>query len=326
MKAIGGYFELADRTSVERPLPIQGVELNTCRNALEYIILSLPDVRRIFLPYFTCEAVIEPLKRLSVSYVFYHIDDSFEIADDIALDDGDYLIANNYFGLKDSYIAELAKCYGQRLIVDNAQAFFAPVMPGVKAAYSCRKYIGVADGGIAVGVVSDLASHFDCEDTEGHNDHLLIRKEHGAEAGFRNYQANEEKLDNQPIRLMSESTRDILTHVDYAEVVARRRSNFECLHKALGSRNQLPIPSMDSFCCPMVYPYWTDDDKLRRHLISNKVYVATYWPNVLENCLENELEYIFAKFVIPIPCDQRYNAEDMKRIIDVIGNCKRTEA
>ena len=321
MKAIGGYFELADRTSVERPLPIQGVELNTCRNALEYIILSLPDVRRIYLPYFTCEAVIEPLKRLSVSYEFYHIDESFEIADDITLDDGDCLIANNYFGLKDSYIAEIAKRYGQRLIVDNAQAFFAPVMPGVKAAYSCRKYIGVADGGIAVGVDSDLASHFDCDDTEDHNDHLLIRKEHGAEAGFRNYQANEEKLDNQPIRLMSESTRDILTHVDYAEVVARRRSNFECLHKALGARNQLSIPSRVSFCCPMVYPFLPQCKfDLRTVLIENKIFVARYWPNVLGWVSPDSVEYELADKVIPLPVDQRYGDTDMLKIVNLINS------
>lgn len=319
MSAIGGYFELAERTSEECPLPIQGVELNTCRNALEYIISSLHDVKHIFLPYYTCEAVVEPLKRLAVPFDFYHINKSFEMAENIALRDGDYVIANNYFGLKDAYIAELARSYGNRLIVDNAQAFFAPVVPGVKAAYSCRKYIGVADGGIAVGVDATSALDLECEDTDSHSDHLYIRKELGAEAGFRNYQANEEKLDNQPVRQMSDVTRDILKHVNYADVISRRRSNFEYLHKVLGAYNQLPIPSMDTFCCPMVYPFLPQNKRdLRSVLIGNKIFVARYWPNVLCWVSPDDFEYELADKVIPLPVDQRYGNADMLKIVDLI--------
>ena len=75
IKAIGGYFELADLDCENGRMPVEGIALNTCRNALEYIILQLADVKRIFIPYFTCEAVVEPLKRLSIEYVFYHINE-----------------------------------------------------------------------------------------------------------------------------------------------------------------------------------------------------------------------------------------------------------
>ena len=134
-KAIGGYFELAER-EVEGNYPVDGVRLNTSRNALEYIIKCLPDCKHVYLPLYTCEAVVEPFKRLpNVGFSFYHINNRFEIAEEITLHDGEYLIANNYFGLKDAYIAQLAQQYGYRLIVDNAQALFAPVLPGIKAVY-----------------------------------------------------------------------------------------------------------------------------------------------------------------------------------------------
>src|SRR5574344_2304237 len=152
IKAIGGYFELADKDCEHASMPVDGIALNTCRNAVEYIILQLPDAKRIFVPYYTCEAVIEPLKRLPVEYEFYHINEHLEMIEEIDLQDGDYLIANNYFGVKDAYIAKLADRYRDRLIVDNAQALFASVLPGIKAAYSARKFVGVADGGFAVGV------------------------------------------------------------------------------------------------------------------------------------------------------------------------------
>lgn len=319
VKAIGGYFELADKDCEYGKMPVDGIALNTCRNALEYIILQLHDVRRILVPYYTCEAVIEPLKRLHIEYVFYHINEHLEIADEIALQDGDYLIVNNYFGIKDAYIIELASEYGDKLIVDNAQALFAPVLPNIKAAYSTRKYVGVADGGFAVGVSDESVFNYVVDDSSNHDSHLLIRKEKGAEAGFKDYQANECKLDNQPIRRMSPQTKTILSHIDYDSIIEKRRQNYEYLNNALGEKNLLQLPSMDSFTCPMVYPFMSDEESLRGHLIQNKVFVARYWPNVLEWCSEGNIECKLCMNVIPIPIDQRYNEMDMAKIINILS-------
>lgn len=319
IKAIGGFFELAEMDCECESMPIEGVALNTCRNALEYIIHQLPDAKRIFVPYYTCEAVIEPLKRLPVEYEFYHVNERLEIAEEIVLQKGDYLIANNYFGVKDAYIAELAEKYGERLIVDNAQALFAPALPGIKAAYSTRKFVGVADGGFAVGISPKQALEYELENSSEHDSHLLIRKAKGAEAGFKDYQANECKLDNQPIRRMSPQTQSLLSHIDYEALINIRRQNYKYMSDILGKENLLRLPSMDSFSCPMVYPFMTDDESLRSRLIENKVFVARYWPNVLEWCSNEDIEYQLATRITPLPIDQRYGEEDMKRIINIIA-------
>ena len=50
MHAIGGYFELADYE--EGVFPYQeGVLLNTGRNALEYILCCIGEVKLVYLPY-----------------------------------------------------------------------------------------------------------------------------------------------------------------------------------------------------------------------------------------------------------------------------------
>lgn len=318
MKAIGGYFELADREKGGN-YPVDGVRLNTSRNALEYILRSLPDCKHVYLPLYTCEAVVQPFKRLpNLRYSFYHINEKFEIADEIQLQEGDYLIANNFFGVKDAYIAELANKYGNRLIVDNAQALFAPVIPGIKAIYSARKFVGVADGGFAVGTSMAEPFSYPVDNASDHDSHLLIRKEQGAEAGFKDYQQNECKLNNHPICRMAPQTEEILTHIDYEKVIAKRRSNFGYLHQALGIRNQLVLPEFGTFACPMVYPFIGGDADLRNKLTNNKIFVARYWPNVLEWCEENDIEYKFAKYILPLPCDQRYGKEDMERIFNII--------
>lgn len=298
----------------------EGVLLNTGRNALEYILRSIGDVKGVYLPYYTCEVVLEPLKKLRIPWMFYRINSRFEIEDELNTKEGEYVIANNYFGIKDDYIQSLVERFGDRLIVDCAQALFAKPIPGVKCFYSTRKFVGVADGGIAyLGNVADgkvVVNEVEC--TINHDSHLYKRKDVGAEAGFAEYQANEIKLDNQPIRLMSGTTKRILDHIDYERVIAIRRENFEYLHSVLYGINYLGIPSLESFVCPMVYPFVTKRDRnLRKEMIDNKIYVAKYWPNVYQ-LSRYELEFEFSERIVPLPLDQRYGKYEMQRIIDII--------
>lgn len=321
MEAIGGYFELADLVEGGVSPHNNGVLLNTGRNALEYILRSIGNVNQVYLPYYTCRVVLEPLKKLDIPFTFYHINTSFELADELNPKEDEYIIANNYYGIKDAYIEKLAARYGDQLIVDCAQAFFAKPLPSIKSFYSMRKYVGVADGGVAYlgNLPGDLVEMKEMEPTGDHDNHLFKRKQFGAEAGFADYQTNEKKLDDQPIRLMSFQTKWILDHIDYDNLVARRRENYQYLHEALRDKNALALPDMDSFVCPMVYPFKMGIDRnIRKELIDNKVFVARYWPNVEEK--EGfEVEYKMAMNVIPIPCDQRYGKKEINRIIEIIN-------
>ena len=188
----------------------------------------------------------------------------------------------------------------------------------MKAAYSTRKFVGVADGGFAVGVTAEASLKREIDNSNGRDSHLYIRKEKGAEAGFKDYQTNECKLDNQPIKRISPQTVTILSQIDYESIIEKRRQNYQFLNKALGDKNQLWLPSMNSFVCPMVYPYMTNDETLRGQLIKNKIFVARYWPNVLEWCKEADIEYKLATKIIPLPIDQRYGINDMIRIIEIV--------
>lgn len=320
MKAIGGYFELADYEEGGVFPHQDGILLNTGRNSLEYILRSIGMVEHIYLPYYTCEVVLEPINKLHIPYTYYHINQQFEIVDDIQLKEGEYIIANNYFGIKDAYIQQLAERYGNHLIVDCAQAFFAKPIPGIKCFYSTRKYVGVADGGVAYfGHLPDNRMEVnEIERSDEHDSHLLKRKQFGAEAGFADFQANEKNLDNQPIRWMSVNTKWILEHINYDKVIARRRENFQYLHDALIAKNQLQLPLFDSFVCPMVYPFMMETKRnFRKELIENKVFVARYWPNV-ERVASFEMEVVLANDIVPIPCDQRYDTDNMQRIIEIL--------
>jgi len=317
MKPIGGYFEIADR---EQGVFIHkdGILLNTGRNALEWILRSLGKVKRVYIPSYTCDVVLEPLVRLGIPWTYYKIDKCLEVAENLSLNSNEYIIVNNYFGIKDAYIQNIAKKYGNQLIVDCAQALFAKPITGIKTCYSARKFVGVSDGGVAYGCNADTTFLTE-DDSSTHSQHLFIRKQRGAEAGFADYQKDEELLDNQETKKMSFFTADILEHIDYQNVVKKRRANYSFLSYELGPRNLLCLPSIDTFVAPMCYPFMVANGvELRKILIENKVFVPKFWPN--ERIPEMQIEeYVLSEVVLPLPCDQRYGEEDMKRIIDIIN-------
>lgn len=146
---------------------------------------------------------------------------------------------------------------------------------------------------------------------------LLKRIDLGPEAGFKDFHKEGDSLCNQPIRIMSKLTQKMLMSIDYEDIGRKRRNNFICIHNAIGESNQLNIP-LEYDAVPMVYPYLTDKEGMRKMLIDNKVFVAKYWPNVDEWVEIDSLEWKLANHMIAIPIDQRYGEKVMGRIFDLI--------
>lgn len=319
MNPIGGYFSLELAGQKQKFLHSEGVCVNSGRNALEYIFFSLPKIAKIYVPYLTCDVILEPILKLKIPYVFYSINDQLEISDRIILGSDEYILVTNYFGIKDQYIQALASQYADRLIVDNAQAYFCPEFTGVKTIYSPRKFVGVPDGGIAVMDDGADIQKYDMDYSYDRCSHLLKRYDLGAEAGYPDFKDNSRKLANQPIRRMSWLTQALLSSVDFDTVKERRIRNFRLLHQALKQRNLLPVPAMEDFACPMVYPFYTNDPTLKKRLIAHRIFVATYWPNVFEWCDADSIEYQLADRIIAIPIDQRYGENEMNSIVELIN-------
>ena len=138
-----------------------------------------------------------------------------------------------------------------------------------------------------------------------------------AEEGYADFRRVDDGLDNQPIRKMSKLTQRMMQSIDYDFAARRRRENFLMLHEALGGENNLEL-TLEEDSVPMVYPFLAPVRGLREKLIKNKVFVARYWPNVLDWTTKDNIEYLLAYQMQPLPIDQRYGEEDMKRIIEII--------
>jgi hypothetical protein len=315
-RPIGGYFEWEFKRNVDNFPYRNGVLVNSGRYALEYILKSLFPISKVYVPYFTCEVVLDPIQRLNLPYEFYRIDEKLEIGQDIALAENEYLIYTDYFGIKGCYVKGLSKKYGANLIVDNSQAFFSKPNSGISQFYSPRKFVGCPDGGVAFPIVDKgitLNQGYSYDRCAA----LLQRGDGEISLGYNSFHQMDACLKEDGMLAMSQLTRNILGHIDYEKVKFRRCANFRILHSYLSSSNRmrnLLIDVDENDLCPMVYPYYTEDENLRKRLIDNAIFVAQYWPNVLSWCSPSDKEYKLAKHILPLPIDQRYGDEEMDYI------------
>ncbi len=308
--AIGGYFELELRKGTHYHK--NAIRLNSGRNCFEYI-LRVRGYKRIYMPYYTCQVMFDTANEVGVEIAYYMINEQLEPIDLPVLQRGEAFLYTDYYGLKQACVRKLAAQYGNQLVVDNAQAFYAEPVAGIDTFYSPRKFFGVPDGGY---LFTDARSEMEFPQAESMQrmSHLLKRLENGAEAGYADYHREEESLDHCPIERMSKITEAMLSSIYYDEAAKIRRRNYKLLHEYLSESNLIQL-SMDEDAVPMVYPYMTRDSMLRKRLIENKVYIATYWPNVDNRSLH---EMILKTNLLPLPIDQRYT--NLDKLIEIIRN------
>jgi hypothetical protein len=313
MNEIGGYFELELNKGEE--YHSNAKKLNLGRTAFEYV-LRAKKIKKVFLPYYTCDVVLEPVLRTGITYEFYHIDENLEpVFKFSSLNETDYFLYTNYFGLKDQYVRQLARIV-DNLIIDNSQAFFSMPVQNVDTFYSPRKFFGLPDGAYLY-TSADINIVLEKDNSLDRFEHLLGRIEDGPEEFYSRFLINDRSLMGQSIKLMSNITQAILKSIDYMAIAEKRISNFNYLQNSLGTINECRI-SNELCQAPMVYPYMNCEKNLRSHLIENKIFVAQYWPNLIESCDDRTIEKKFAQNLICLPIDQRYSNKEMQTIIDLI--------
>jgi hypothetical protein len=260
VKAIGGYLNLQLPT-LEEYYPSL-VKLNTGRNALEYL-LSVNAYSCIYIPYFTCEVMMEPIRKLGIQYHFYTLDKNLDPIIDFEIEAGDCFLYTNYFGLKQLTVNNLAKM-GMDLIVDNSQAFFAKPLVGINTFYSCRKFFGVPDGAY-LQTNKIINTKLERDISYDRMSHLLISIDQSIEKGYDSFQTNNNALSHKPIRRMSFLTEYLLKSIDYEACRVARNKNFKILHDELLDKNQLAIDN-SLINGPLCYPLLTNKENIKKKL------------------------------------------------------------
>lgn len=317
---IGGYFEL--EFSGRHYLHEDALALNSGRNCLK-LLVELRDVRRIWIPDYICDAVTTACQQSNIEIVQYEIGEDFLPTHITDFSEGDYLYLVDYFGqLSNFSIDQFYGLSSGRLIVDAAQSYYREYREDVDVIYTCRKFFGVPDGSF---LRLRNAEEFDAkklklDSSSTRMDHLIGRLELSASCFYNSYQKNEEMFYSLPVRRMSAITQCLLSGIDYKRAKETREENFTFLDDVLRDINKI---SVRFSVAPYAYPFMLsrkDSDIVRQQLIDNKVYVPTLWPNVIRDISDDKIAFEYARSLIPLPIDQRYDKEDMKTILNLISS------
>ena len=314
--SIGGYFELELQPKAIQ-LYSNAIKFQSARAAF-LALLRTGKPRQVWMPRYICDVMFAPLEITNTKFKLYDLNDNFSVADNVNLESGDWLLYVNYFGICEPNIAGLIKRFpNDQLILDFSQSFFEPPPNVMATIYSPRKFFGLPDGGLLINQLGVPLPEIQDKDSLGRISHLLQRIEEEPNTGYAAYQQAEASLTDCTPKRISKFTERLLSSIDFESVNRRRIENFNYLHKKLGANNLICFNLAEITNAPLCYPFQVRDHSLRKQLIDNKIYIPMYWKDAISR-VSKTWAWSVIENCLPLPIDQRYDIEDMERIVSVI--------
>jgi dTDP-4-amino-4,6-dideoxygalactose transaminase len=332
---IGGIFGLelleldVDLAPAEPPSFLSGRRqlLATARSAVKLLVRALRPPN-VWVPSYICGVVIEAINEHGVRVRFYPVDESLNIANQdwlAQIRPGDLAIFVDYFGFDNwTTCGAEAKARGACIVEDACQAMlnehFSPHSDYIF--FSPRKFIGVPDGGILI--AANNAQLPDSNLLPAPADWFLLalkasirRAEFDRFGGDRDwsemFQYTESSGPIEPYR-MSDVSAGILQVIDWSEIKKRRRQNYRALLAEIG---ELAIfRDLPPRVVPLGFPIRVKNrNQVRGSLFADQIYPPVHWDIVDLVPKEFAGSHLLAREVMTLPCDQRYHAEDMRRMV-----------
>lgn len=320
MKEIGGYLEFENFGGREYHPGCLKLNLGRCAAAW---FLTHAGCRTLYYPWFICASVTSALEEAGISLIRYRIrPDMRPMEEDLpdALGDDEWLFINNAYGqLTNEELASYKQRFS-RILVDNTHAFFQKTADGTATLYSVRKFLGVTDGAyLYPGMEMDAPENTD--QSHGRFAHILGRYEADAGTFYQQMLDNAHSYEGAVPAKMSPLTENILGGLDYDRIAAKRMANYLVLREHLSDFNLLEKDGLFRIpdAGPFAYPLLAEDGPgIRKKLAAEKIFVPTYWSDLISSAPTGSVERRYASDILALPCDQRYDAEDMRRVAQTV--------
>ncbi len=317
-KTYGGFFPL-DLPAAQGRSGAATSHLAECRrfydarSALAELIRA-NGIADVLMPGYICPVVYRAVENAGAAWRTYKVNPGFSI-DYMNLSytakQGTLVIVPSYFGVympDIESLEEMMDISGCRILLDYAQALYAPCPDRFAAVYSPRKFLGVPDGGLlVVGRGSrlreppvpllkvDQAVFGERMSCHG------IRLEYPHGDALDSFRRLERDMPLGPYR-MSDLASSLFDSFDHASACEARKANYAALSSALPD-GPPPSPGV-----PLCFPFPVTADSFnffRRSLISKGVFVPYYWPDLPEAVDD------LGRTLLALPVDQRYAPSDM---------------
>lgn len=330
IREIGSEFHhMESGTGRGLSFPIEGALVFSGRTAIETVLKELPYAKKAVLPSYCCDSMIEPFHRAGICVEFYPVEYRNKLMIDVQIPgDVDILLWCNYFGYHTPMPDMSAfKNRGGVIIEDITHSLFSSIAYSAQSDYlvaSIRKWEPINCGGYCAKVKGELnhapKTSPPVEFLEIKTSAMKLKTKYLDDLDEQKKmvflpkfaESNQWLAEHYSGLTIDEAAEAFLAHTDADVQQQIRRQNAHVLYEGLRDKVTF-LFSEEDMDCPLFVPILIPDrDEVRKILTENKVYCPVHWPRP-SGCLSNlyELE-------LSLVCDQRYNENDMKRIVSVL--------
>lgn len=300
------------------------------RTAIETVLLNIPNAKKALLPSYCCESIIQPFKTLGIDVEFYPVYFSDNgIIIDIDIDNNtDIVFLCNYFGYSTNQLEKIKNNDSVIIIEDITHSLLSNIPFHDFSDFivaSLRKWFPVYSGGY----FAAFNKNIDCLNYSYPPVFFIDNKSSAMELKREYLKDFDEQKKKEYLIKFAESNNwisknyskmfidqwsyDYISTVDIDNIKRKRIKNARALYQGLSDRVRFLFPEND-IECPLFVPILVNNNSyIRSVLAANGIYCPIHWPRP-QNCKSNLYEY-----ELSLVCDQRYNIDDMNKIVEVIN-------
>lgn len=351
LKPIGGEHWFNDNlfdNSVDNFKDTSGIFLSGGQSAIRFILedLNISSNEFVLVPSYLCPSILQNFKKLNVKYEFYKVnkDLSIDIEDinkKLNLLEVKALFLINYFGFyhKEEAIKYLNQLKDKGIII---------IEDAVQMLWFCRKrYIGdyifnsyrkflPIDGSI---VLCNKKISYEFEKDDYYKNIKLARSKKtefqnnyiGSEEEFLSLYEKAEKEYSKRERIlgMDDKSKELLSKIDYKFILKKRKENYCYLFDKLIYNENIQIiydKNLIEDNVVLGFPILIKKrDEIRIKMREENIYCPVHWDILNESWA---VEYVDSRYIskniITLPIDQRYDLDDMDRVIENINKLVRS--
>lgn len=320
--------------------------LSSGRGAQRLIIDTIKDSSNLkskvaLIPPFSCYSVIQPFVNAGFAVETYDVDAQLNTSPamlEAAIEkyEPSIVLIHGFYGkntLKDC--EETIQKFSGKIwfIEDRTQTLYSDYseLPVHFVMASLRKWAGLTDGGIAISKkipfrISPIDEDVRVVASKKEASYLkffYMTEGQGEKSKFREryIEAEDTLHEEHELYRMSAFSQSIQAHLNLTELKEKRQSNYNYLNDNLGEFRTVKtfFGKMEDKEVPLYIPLLCDKrEQLQNALRESDIYAPFIWPKDCESLKVCPIaDYIYDR-VICIPVDQRYDLEDMERVVMVI--------
>lgn len=352
-KEIGSIFPISDAVLSKAEtdkVPYKGDRLyySLCREALYDIAKAMGEVgNTVLIPAYTCQTVITPFEEAGWHCEYYSISRTLRIDVQsltklVEKHHPTLVVVHPYFGMdqdeNEKSLLTKIKQQSVDIVVDLTQCLFSTedysFASFIVASY--RKWMPIPDGGflnnLSQKVVISQPESENIEFTEREIAAMYLRGQY-----FYNGQQRTKAIS---IRLskaadfiaesniaphkMSPVAYNLMQNENLEFNQQRRFDNYAYLYNNILESDKITKVCKDIDAVTTAPLYFTiyvkERPVLQRRFAQDSIYAPVIWPVEDERVLiDEDVKYIY-DHLLAIPCDQRYDQNDMQRVVEIINN------